>query len=137
MRRWADKWLVAAGLAGLLAAGWGLERVAAFQTAKAALRDPTVPTALLNRGSLGRLLRHLRLVRPVPNDGSLHPKSAYAKTALDASLFQKKRVVGGSTNPIRIGWRTGPGERRHTPPSIRLGCILGYRCSPWTWPPRT
>ena len=95
MRRWADKWLVAAGLAGFLAAGWGLERVAAFQTAKAALRDPAVPTALLNRGSLGRLLRHLRLVRPVPNDGALHAKSAYSKTALDAGLFQKKRVVGG------------------------------------------
>lgn len=94
MRRWADKWLVAAGLAGLLAAGWGLERVAAFQTAKAALRDPTVPTALLNRGSLGRLLRHLRLVRPVPNDGGRYVKSAYSKMALDAALFQKKRVVG-------------------------------------------
>lgn len=110
MRRWADKWLVAAGLAGLLAAGWGLERVAAFQTAKAALRDPTVPTALLNRGSLGRLLRHLRLVRPVPNDGSLHPKSAYAKTALDASLFQKKRVVGGwlyESNPDWVEDWTG------------------------------
>ncbi len=94
MRRLAVKWLVPVGLAGFLAAGWGLERVAGFQTAKAALRDPAVPTALLNHGSLGRLLRHLRLVRSVPNDGSLHPKSAYVKTALDAGLFQKKRVVG-------------------------------------------
>ena len=110
MRRWADKWLVAAGLAGFLAAGWGLERVAAFQAAKAALRDPAVPTALLNRGSLGRLLRHLRLVRPVPNDGALHAKSAYSKTALDAGLFQKKRVVGGwlyESNPDWVADWTG------------------------------
>ena len=95
MRRLADKALVPLVLAGFLAAGRGLERVDAFQSARAALRDPAVPTAMLNRGSLGRLLRHLRLVRPVPNDGALHPKSAYSKTALGASLFQKKRLVGG------------------------------------------
>lgn len=113
MRPRAVKWLVPVGLAGFLAAGWGLERVAAFQTAKAALRDPAVPTALLNRGSLGRLLRHLRLVRPVPNDGTLHSKSAYAKTALDASLFQKKRVVGSwlyEPNPDWVDDWTGGAE---------------------------
>ncbi len=111
MRRLADKALVPLALAGFLAAGWGLERVAAFQSARAALRAPAIPTAMLNRGSLGRLLRRLRLVRPVPNDGALHPKSAYSKTALDAAFFQKKRVVGAwlyEPNPAWVeDWSRG------------------------------
>ena len=59
---------------------------------------------MLNRGSLGASLRELRMVRPAPNDQSLHPASAHPKTGLDANLFQKKRKVGATLYEANPTW---------------------------------
>lgn len=98
------KLLIPAALAAFLAAGFGLERAERFRSIREALRDPSVPTAMLNRGSLGRVLRHLRLVRPIVNDGRLHPPMEASKAPLDASLFQKKRMVGDSLYVANADW---------------------------------
>ena len=104
LRRATGKLLIPAALAAFLAAGFWLEGSARFRSIREALRDPAVPTAMLNRGSLGRVLRHLRLVRPIVNDGRLHPPMEVSKAALDAPLFQKKRMVGDSLYVANAEW---------------------------------
>ena len=95
VRRVRSRGWIPAGLAFFLAAGWAAERAECFQAIREALRDPTVPTPMLNHGSVGGMLRRLRLVRPVRNDQRLHKAPVYPRPPLDASLFQKKRMVGG------------------------------------------
>jgi hypothetical protein len=108
-------WIPAA-LAFFLAAGWAAERAAWLRPLRQALRDPTVPAAMLNRGSVGNVFRHLRLVRPVPNDKQRHKPSVHPKTALDASLFQKKRVIGTTLYLANPGWVEDLASRPELPP---------------------
>ncbi len=89
-----DVFLISAALGVLLALGMWAERAERFRPLRDALRKPSVPTAMLNRGTVGRVFRHLRLVKPVRNDNLLYKPSDYRETPLNASLFQKKRVVG-------------------------------------------
>ncbi len=104
LRGVTGKLAIPAALAAFLAAGFWLEDTERFQSIREALRDPAVPTAMLNRGSMGRVLRHLRLVQPIENDGRLHPPMEVTKASLDASLFQKKRMVGDALYVVNPGW---------------------------------
>ena len=95
--RWrrARGWLgIPLALALFWAAGVWINRAPSCRRLRDTLQVRMVPTALLNRGSLGDMLRRMRLVRPALNDGKAYPESRYPKASLTASLFQKKRVVG-------------------------------------------
>ena len=113
-----DLW-IPAGLALLVAGGWGLERAESFGRIREAFRAPAVPAAVLNRGSVGRALRRLKLVVPIRNDGRVFPPSAHPKAALDASLFQKKRKVGESLYAPNREWVRDLAEQGGlSPPSV-------------------
>ena len=86
------------------AGGW-INRAPSCQRLRDALQVRRVPTALLNRGSLGDMLRRMRLVRPVLNDGKAFPISKFTRASLSASLFQKKRMVGPALYAPNEEWQ--------------------------------
>ena len=97
------------------ALGSWTDRAACFQPLRDALQITAVPTALLNRGSLGGMLRRLRLVRPVANDGKVYPPADCPETPLDASLFQKKRIVGKTLYRPNPDWLEELAARQDPP----------------------
>ncbi len=103
-RRLSSRLAIPLGLAFFLAIGWLADRTAGFKALRDALQIQTVPAPLLNRGSLGGMLRRLRLVRPVANDNRVYVPSPYSRTPLNASLFQKKRVVGDTLYAPNPDW---------------------------------
>lgn len=77
-----------------IAGGLFLERNSSFAPLKQTLRSHSVPTAMLNYGELGKILKHHGLVSRVPNDFKRFPKSKEKEPDLNASIFRKKRHVG-------------------------------------------
>ena len=118
------------GLAIFLALGWIAERAEKFGAARKRFRDPAVPAAMLNRGSLGAALRELRMVKPAPNDLSIHLPSPHQKAGLDANLFQKKRKIGATlyvANPtwaVELAEHAEPKKPWIDPEWIREGWVL-------------
>ena len=79
-------------------AAW-LERSETFQPLQDALKTRTVPTAMLETGARGEILRQLGLVQQVPNPGERWISDALAATdsarsGMPPTPFQKKRSVG-------------------------------------------
>ncbi|MCP5102251.1 MAG: hypothetical protein GY950_02680, partial [bacterium] len=99
-----------------IAGGILLERYRGFAPVKRAVRSPSVPSGLLNYGTLGKLLKQLGLVVAVPNDQRRYKSSGTPEPGISASLFRKKRHV--SEYLFRInpgGYRTLPSSRAVTP----------------------
>ena len=72
-----------------------MERSARFESMKHGLQGQTVPTAILNYGPIGKILKQLALVKAVPNDYSRFPALNQDQDVdIHANIFQKKRKVG-------------------------------------------
>lgn len=103
-RRIPQSVILPLALAGFLALGFWTERAAIFAPLRDAVQIQSVPAALLNHGSLGASLRRLRLVRPIRNFKTVYKPSEFPEPPLDASLFQKKRVVGDTLYAPNPDW---------------------------------
>ena len=115
-RRRVSSWLVIPlALALCWAAGVWSSRAPSCQRLRDTLQTRMVPAALLNRGSLGDMMRRMRLVRPALNDGKAFPASRYPKASLMASLFQKKRMVGPVLYAPNEEWLQELATRREPP----------------------
>lgn len=79
----------------LIAGGFWLEHSARFESIKHALQSQTVPTAILNYGAMGKILKQLAIISAVPNDYSRFSASVQGREVdIHANIFQKKRQVG-------------------------------------------
>jgi len=102
----------ALGVALFLIGGWAIERGDRFRPLGNSLQGHSVPSGLLNFGSLGAILKRLGAVQAVPNESW----SADEKTQRpDPPLFRRKRRESG------IVYRASPGGASGMPSSRVIG----------------
>jgi len=104
--------IIAGSLTVFLVGGFALEQSGRFSSVKQALRRPSVPTAMLNYGPMGKILKDRGLIKAVPNGDAQFPASVEGEVDRNANIFQKKRQVG----PYRF--QANPGGMASMPSSM-------------------
>ena len=94
MHRKKDFLLVVAGLIFFIVIGIVAEQARIFSPLKEAMRSQTVPSGLLNYGTMGKVLKRLGVIMAVPNDYARFPASTLRQIDENTPIFQKKRQVG-------------------------------------------
>ncbi len=116
---------ISAGLLFFLLLGIVLERHKAFQHARHMAQTRTVPTAMLNHGPMGELLKQLGVIRSLPNDESLYTRSKEAPPDPFANIFQKKRHVGQLVFEAHPGGAAFPSSSQTMEPETPdFGCPI-------------
>ena len=95
--------VVAVGLIAFLVGGYMLERCARLQPLRRDLRSESVPTALLDYGGVGKIVRRLGLVRSVPNDFERFAKLTGTRQENSLSVFVRKRQIGPYLYEANVG----------------------------------
>ncbi|MFC1599337.1 CotH kinase family protein [Candidatus Omnitrophota bacterium] len=78
----------------LILIGFYLEESGSFATLKNRLQDRCIPSAMLQYGPLGQLLRKIDLIKVIPNDYSHHFHLKKTQFDVRRSIFQRKRRIG-------------------------------------------
>jgi hypothetical protein len=104
--------IIVCGLTFFLVLGLYMERAAPFRQAKLFVQSQSVPTALLNYGTMGRIMKQLGVVRAIPNDYSQFPALKNDQADLTSNILQKKRQVG------EYLYKANPGGVKSMPSSI-------------------
>ena len=97
------KLVVWVGLIVFLVGGYWLDRCAYLQPLRGDLRTGSIPTALLDYGGVGKIIRCLGLVRSVPNDFERFSKLTGTREENSLSVFQRKRQVGSYLYEANVG----------------------------------
>jgi hypothetical protein len=71
-----------------------MERSERLKPMRQFMHSRSVPTALLNYGAMGRIMKQLGVIKAVPNDYSRFPASESKEVDLTSNILQKKRQVG-------------------------------------------
>jgi len=77
-----------------LATGFVLEKSRLSVPLRQNLQSKSVPSAVLNYGPTGKILKQLEVVQAIKNDYSIFPASPESDVDINATIFRKKRHVG-------------------------------------------
>lgn len=97
-----------------LAGGFYLEKSSRFTPLKHAMQAQSVPTAILNIGPLGKILKQLTVVQCIPNDYSQFRAYDVNGADLNTSIFRRKRYVG------EYLYKANPGGPKDTPSNLAV-----------------
>lgn len=106
--------IIVCGLTFFLVLGLYMERAVPFRQAKLFLQSQSVPTALLNYGDMGRIMKQLGVIKAIPNDYSQFPALKNNQADLTSNILQKKRQVG------EYLFKANPGGVKSMPSSIAV-----------------
>jgi len=95
------------GLLLMLAASAGLEDCGYLRPLRQSLQSDVIPAEMINCGSFGRVVSRLGLFQPVPNDFTRFVRTDPFRSDGEASIFQKKRVVGDFLFEPLVGEKRG------------------------------
>jgi hypothetical protein len=86
--------IIVGSLIFFTAGGFLLEQWGNFARVRKTVHNGTVPSGLLNYGTLGKLMKQLGLVIAVPNDRARFSPTSEQVPDVNASLFRRKRYEG-------------------------------------------
>lgn len=112
-------------LAFIIVSTYAMDRLSTFLSLKNRLQSRSVPSGMLNYGSLAKIMKQLGLVRVVPNDNTLFSHTDIEHTDIDGNLFQRKRQITDfmySANPG--GMKSMPASNVISPEDFREGWPL-------------
>lgn len=92
--------------------GFILEKLRLFAPLKQNLHSKSVPTAVLNYGPMGKILKQLEVVQAIKNDYSMFPASEESEVGISSIIFQKKRHIG------EYLYKANPGGAKDMPSSL-------------------
>jgi len=95
-----------------LAGGFYLEKSSRFTPLKHAMQGQSVPTAILNIGPMGKILKQLNVVQCIPNDYSQFPAYDVSSADSNTSIFRRKRYVG------EYLYKANPGGPKNFPSNL-------------------
>lgn len=105
--------------------GYFLERSDFLAPMRRSIRSQTVPTAILDYGAFGKIIKQLGVVQAVQAEGRKSGKEGIPMEPEKATLFAKKRQVGDFAFKANPGGRTElPSSRIVTPADFKPGWPL-------------